>query len=340
MIEERPAQCQPALYGGQPMNPWRSSSILLVAGALLAATGAAAQTYPTRYVRIITAAPGTFHDIVARHLAHRLGERWGQPVVVENQGAGLVIATGIAAKAPPDGYTLLIGDRASLAVAPGLGQKLRYDPVKDLLPITMIARAPTILAAHPAVPATNLREFIAYARQLPDPIHLASAGVGTMPHLTGAQFGQLTGIKVLTVQYKGGAQAALAVIRGEAKFTFLSVPVVLPQIGAGQLKAFAVTSPRRFSGASDIPTAAEAGLPRLEAEQWIGLLAPAGTPTAIVEKLNRDIVDVLRPPAFQDMLRAQGGEAAPTTPAEFAAFMASETLRLKTLIEAGGLQIE
>jgi tripartite-type tricarboxylate transporter receptor subunit TctC len=322
------------------MKRFRSSSILVAAGVLLAATAVSAQTYPTRYVRIVTAGPGTFHDIVARHLAHRLGERWGQPVVVENIGSGLAIATGMVTKAPPDGYTLLIGDRASLAVAPSLSKNLRYDPAKDLLPITLIARAPTILAAHPPVPASNLREFVAYARQLPDPIHLASAGVGTMPHLTGAQFGQLIGIKVLTVQYKGGAQAAMGVLRGEAKFTFLSVPVVLPQIGAGQLKAFAVTSARRFSGAPDIPTAAEAGLPGLEAEQWIALLAPAGTPAAIVEKLNRDTVDVLRPSAFQEMLRTQGAEAAPGTPAELAAFMASETLRLKTLVETTGLVMD
>jgi tripartite-type tricarboxylate transporter receptor subunit TctC len=274
-----------------------SASLLAVAGIVLGVTAASAQTFPTRYVRIITGSPGTFHDIVARHLAQRLGERWGQTVMVENQ-ASLLIATGMAAKAPPDGYTLIIGDRASLSVAPSLPQKLRYDPVKDLLPITLIARAPTILAVHSAVPASNLREFIAYARQVPDPIYLASAGVGTMPHLTGAQFGQLTGVKLLTIQYRGGAQAAMAVLRGEAKLTFLSVPVVLPQIDAGQLKAFAVTSPRRFSGAPDIPTAAEAGLPGLEAEQWIGLLAPAGTPSAIVEGLNRDITEVLRAPPF------------------------------------------
>ena len=156
------------------------ASVLAVSCLLLSATPTFAQSYPTRYVRIITAGVGTFHDIIARNLAHRLNERWGQPVVIDNQAAaGLTIGTGMAAKAAPDGYTLLLGDRSSLAAAPSLYKSLRYDPVKDLVPITMVARGPAILVAHPSVPAGNLNELIAYLRKQPDPVHFASSGVGT-----------------------------------------------------------------------------------------------------------------------------------------------------------------
>jgi tripartite-type tricarboxylate transporter receptor subunit TctC len=258
--------------------------------------------------------------------------------VVENQpAAGLTIGTAIVAKAQPDGYTLLLGDRSSLAAAPTLHKNLRYDPAKDFLPVTLVARGPALLAVHSGMPANNLREFIAYARQQTDPLLFASAGLGSFPHLTGVQFGQSTGIKLLAVHYKGGPPAAMAVLGSEANFTFLTIPVVLPQVSAGKMKAFAVTSLKRFSGAPDIPTADEAGVPGFEADQWIGMVAPARTPAAIVDKLNRDIVDILRIPAFQDSLRQQGAEAAPGTPAELSAFMANERRRLKGIIEAAGL---
>jgi tripartite-type tricarboxylate transporter receptor subunit TctC len=204
---------------------------LAITSLLLSAPPTFAQSYPTRYVRIITAGVGTFHDIIARNLAHRLNERWGQPVVIDNQAAaGLTIGTAMAAKAAPDGYTLLLGDRSSLAAAPSLYKSLRYDPVKDLVPITMVARGPAMLVAHPSVPAGNLNEFIAYLRKQPDPVHFASSGAGTFTHLTGLQFEQLAGVKLLTVQYKGGGGAAVAVLGGEAKFSFFPIPVVLPQV--------------------------------------------------------------------------------------------------------------
>jgi tripartite-type tricarboxylate transporter receptor subunit TctC len=304
----------------------------------LAVPPAWTQSYPSRHVRIITAGAGSFHDIVARNLAQRLGERWGQGVVVENQpAAGLTIGAGMAAKAAPDGYTLLLGDRTSLSAAPSLYKSLRYDPVTDFAPITMVARAPAMLAAHPSVPANNLEEFIAYLRQQAEPVHYASAGMGTFAHLTGIMFEQTAGAKVLMVQYKGGADAAVALLRGEAKFSFLPVPIVLPNVSAGKLKAFALTSTKRFDAAPAIPTAVEAGLPGLIAEQWVAMLAPAGTPGPIVEKLNRDIDEILRTPAFQDVLRGQGATPARSTPDELASFMASETLTLRKLIQASGL---
>jgi tripartite-type tricarboxylate transporter receptor subunit TctC len=310
-------------------------------GIVVGAVPASTESYPTRYVRIITAGAGTFHDLIARHLAQRLSERWGQGVVVENQpAAGLTIGAGAAAKAAPDGYTLLLADRTSLAAAPSLYKNLRYDPVKDFRPITLVARAPSILVAHPAVPASNLREFIDYARRQPDPLPFASAGPGTVTHLTGELFRQLSGVEILIVQYKGGSAAAMAVLTGEAKFTSTAIATVLPQIEAGKIKALAVASPQRFAGTPNIPTAAEAGLPGLESEQWVGMMAPAGTPDAIVDKLNRDIVEILQTSEFQEMLRAQGGQVAAGTPAQFASFIASETLRLKKLIETAGIRAD
>lgn len=308
---------------------------------LLAVAPSFAESYPARHVRIITAGAGTFHDIVARALARRLGERWSQAVIVENQpAAGMTVGTAMAAKAEPDGYTLVLADRSSLAVAPNLYKDLRYDPVKDLRPITLVARAPSIVVMHPSVPAADLREFIDYARRQREPVVFASAGYGSVAHFGGELFAHLAGLKILTVQYKGGTAAAMAVLSGEAKFTSLSIPVVLPQIASGGMKALAVAGPRRFAGAPNVPTATEAGLAGFESEQWIGMLAPAGTSDAIIDKLNHDIGDVLRTPELQEILRLQGGEVSPGTPVELTTFIASETARLKQLMEVIGVRIE
>jgi len=313
---------------------------LLASWVLLGATQTFGQNYPTRYVRIITGPPGNIHDIVARGLAQRLSERWGQPVIVQNQGgAGGAIGAAMAVKAAPDGYTLLLGDRTSLAAAPSLHKSLPYDPVRDLSPITLVARAPAILTLHPSVPSDSLDEFVAYLHKQPSPVPYASSGPGTFSHFSGVLFEQLAAVKLLIVQYKGGGAAAIALLGGEAKFSFLPVPAVLPQINTGKLKAIALTSAQRFEGAPAIPTVHEAGLSGMQDEQWLGMLAPAGTPDAIVKRLNQEIVEVLQTPAFRVILQAQGATPAPGTPAELAAFMASETIRLRKLIAASGLTI-
>jgi len=321
------------------MHGWRARVALgvLTGGIWLAATPLCSQDhpdYPTRTVRIITAGAGTFHDVTARLLAQRLSERWRQAVFVENQpAAGLTIGTSIAAKAAPDGYTLLLADRTSLAVAPHIYKHLRYDPTKDLRPITLVARQPAVLVIHPSVPASNVRQFIEYVRQQKEPVLYASAGVGTLGHLTGELFAQLAGINFQIVQYKGGSDAALAVLKGEAKFSSLALSVARPQIEAGTMKALIVASAKRSLGMPDVPTGAEMDLPGFESEQWVAMLAPAGLPDAIAEKLNRDIVAVLREPAFGESLRGQGAEVAPGSPAELISFIASESARLKPLIE-------
>jgi tripartite-type tricarboxylate transporter receptor subunit TctC len=318
-----------------------SLASLLAAGVVAPPSPSLAQAYPTKPVRIITAGAGTFHDIVTRHLGQRLTERWGQPVVVENQpGAGMTIGSAIAARATPDGYTLLMADRTSFAVAPSLYKSLPYDPVKDFSPITMVARAPAILVAHASVPAANLREFIEYAKRQPGGINFAAAGPGTVNHMTGELFKHVTGVNLVSVHYRGGGASMLAIVSGEVKAGFSLIPVALPHVAAGKVKAYAVASSKRFAGAPDIPTAIEAGLPGFESEQWIGMVAPARTPASVVSKLNRDFVEILQTPAMRDALLTQGSEPAPGTPDAFAAFMKSETGKLKKVIEIAGIKPE
>lgn len=312
---------------------------VLVAIVLLAAAPAWAQDYPVRAVRIITGGVGTFHDIVTRELAARLGERWGQPVVVENQpAAALTIGTAMVARAAPDGYTLAMSDRSALAVAPHLYRSVPYDPARDFAPITLVALAPTVLVANPSVPADTLSEFLAYARKQPFAIQFATAGLGTNNHIAMELLEHSTGIKAQAIHYKGGGASSLAILAGEVPVGFALVPGVLPQIRAGKLKAYAVSGRKRFPGAPDIPTAAEAGFPGFELEFWIGMLAPAGTPSAIVARLNRDVGEILRSPGMRATLLAQGAEAAHGTPEEFAAFIASESDRMKRLIDLTGMQ--
>ena len=325
------------------MSKWLRAAALsaLASSVLLFAKATSAQEYPTRYVRIITGGAGNFHDIVARRLAQRLSERWGQSVVVENQpAAGLTIGSGIAAKAAPDGYTLLLADRTSLAAAPHLYRNLRYDPSKDFRPITLVARAPNVLVTNAGLAPVSLHEFLDDARRQPQPILFAGAGVGTVAHLAGELFRQLAKIDMQIVQYRGGVDAALAVLKSEAKVSCVAISVALPNIEAGNMRALAIASSQRFVRASYIPTSAEAGLPGFEAEQWLAMVAPTGISDQIADKLNRDIVDVLRTPDLEALLRAQGAEIAPSTPAELAAFIASETARLKKLIETTGVRMD
>jgi tripartite-type tricarboxylate transporter receptor subunit TctC len=312
---------------------------VLVAIALLVAATASARDYPVRAVRIVTGGVGTFHDIVTRELAARLGERWGQPVIVENQpAAALTIGTAMVARAAPDGYTLVMSDRSALAVAPHLYKSVPYDPARDLAPITLVALAPTVLVANPSVPADTLSEFLAYAKKQPLGVQFATAGPGTNNHIAMELLKHATGIKAEAIHYKGGGASSLAILAGEVPVGFALVPGVLPQVRAGKLKAYAVSGRKRFPGAPDIPTAAEAGFPGFELEFWIGMLAPAGTPPAIVARLNRDIGEILRSPGMRATLLAQGAEPAQGTPEEFAAFIGSESARMKRLIDLTGMQ--
>ena len=318
-----------------------TKAVSLIATFLFAAASASAQDYPAKPVRIITGGAGTFHDIVTRQLGQRLSERWGQPVLVENQGAAaLTIGTGMVARAAPDGYTLVMSDRSALAVAPSLYKSLTYDPASDFAPITLAALAPTMLVAHPSVPASTLSEFLVYAKAQPRGIDFATAGPGTNNHIAMELLKHATGVNAVPIHYKGGGASTLAMVSGEVKEGFALVPQVLPHVKAGKLKAYVVTGKKRFPGAPDIPTAAEAGLPGFELEFWIGMLAPAHTPPAIVARLNRDIGEILRTPEMRTLLLAQGAEAAPGTPDEFAAYINSEAAKMKKLIELTGMRVD
>jgi tripartite-type tricarboxylate transporter receptor subunit TctC len=318
-----------------------TAAVSLITTVLIAAASASAQTYPAKPVRIITGGTGTFHDIVTRQLGQRLSERWSQPVVIENlPAAALTVGTGTAARATPDGYTLVMSDRSALAVAPSLFKSLPYDTAKDFSPITLAALAPTMLVAHPSVPAANLSEFIAYAKAQPGGINFATAGPGTNNHIAMELFKHATGINAIAIHYKGGGASVLAILSGEVKAGFGLVPGVLPHVKSGKIKAFVVTGKKRFPGAPDLPTAAEAGLPGFELEFWIGMLAPAHTPAAIVAKLNRDIGETLQMPEMRTIMLAEGAEAAPGTPDEFTAFIKNESAKMKKLIELTGMRAE
>lgn len=310
-------------------------------GMLGMAVPISAQNFPTKPVRIVTGGAGTFHDIVTRQLGQHLSEHWGQPVVVENQpAAALTIGTGMVARAAPDGYMLVMSDRSALAVAPHLYKSLPYDVARDFAPITLAALAPTMLVAHASVPAATLTEFLAYARAQPNEIHFASAGPGTNNHIAMELLRHVTGIKAVPIHYKGGGASTLAILSGEVKAGFAAVPNVLPHVKTGKVTAYVVTGRQRFPGAPDIRTATEAGLPGFELEFWIGMLAPARTPSALIAKLNNDIGEILQTPAMRAALLAQGALAAPGTPDAFAAYINSESAKMKTLIEQTGMRVD
>jgi tripartite-type tricarboxylate transporter receptor subunit TctC len=315
------------------------SMLAVAAGAALA--DARLDGYPHKPVRIITGAAGIFHDIVTRQLAQRLSDRWGQPVVVENQpAAALTIGTGMAARATPDGYTLLMSDRSALAVAPHLYKKIGYDPGKDFAPITRVASTATLLVTHPSLPAASLAELLRYAKAQPHPLQFATAGAGTNNHVALELFKHATGIDAVAVHYKGGGQSGLAVVSGEVKAAFGAMAGMLPNVKAGKVTALLVTGRQRFAGAPEVPTAAELGVPGLELEFWIGMLAPARTPAGLLPRLSAEVGRILHTDAMRQTLFAQGAEAAASTPAEFAAYIESESSKMKKLITLTGMRID
>jgi tripartite-type tricarboxylate transporter receptor subunit TctC len=313
----------------------------LIALAALIASSALAQHYPAKPVRVITGGAGTFHDIVTRQLGQRLSERWGQAVVVENQGAAaLTVGTGMAARATPDGYTLVMSDRSALAVAPHLYKTVPYDPVRDFAPITLVALTPTMLVAHPSVKAATLSEFLVHAKAETREVQFASAGAGTNNHIAMELLKLATGVNAVPIHYKGGGASTQAIVSGEVKVGFGAVPSMLPHWKAGRVKAYIVTGSERLEVAREIPTAAESGLPGFELEFWIGMLAPARTPPAVIARLNQDIADLLRTPAMEATLLAQAARPAPGTPTEFATYIARESAKMKQLIEATGMRAD
>jgi len=301
----------------------------------------AQQNYPAKPVRLVVpSAPGGGTDITARVMAPKLSEFLGQQVVVENRaGAGTMIGGEVVARAAPDGYTLLMGI-STLAINPAMYRKVPYDALKDFAPITQAVSLPNILVVHPSLPARTVKELVAFAKARPGQIQFASAGVGTNPHLAAELFLSMTGTKMLHVPYKGSGAGVIDVIAGHVPVMTPSILTGLPHAKAGRLRALGVTSAKRAGGAPEIPTIAEAGVPGYDAVQWFGILAPAGTPRPVIDRVHRDSVRVLQSADIKERLQADGADPVASTPEEFAAFLRSETTKWAKVVKAVGIQPE
>jgi tripartite-type tricarboxylate transporter receptor subunit TctC len=301
------------------------------AGALAAATlSAGAGGYPDRPIHLIVGfPPGGINDIVARLVGHKLSETLGQPIVVENRaGAGGTIGADAVARATPDGYTLLLGSVSNLAMAPSQYKNLPYDPSRSFAPVALVAASPNILVVNPAFPVHTVKDLIALARAHPGTIDYASAGIGTSNHLTVELLKVMAGIDLVHVPYRGDAPGITDVLAGQVPMMFPTLPVALPYIRSGKLRAVAVSSPKRSTLVPDIPTVAESGgLPEFAVSIWVGILAPAKTPKEIVDKLNAEIRQAVSSDDVRERLKAQGAEPATDTPEEFAAYLAAETAK-------------
>lgn len=300
-----------------------------------------AQDYPARPIRLIAPfAPGGPTDLLARLIGAKLGERLGQPVLVENRpGAGGSVGADVAAKAAPDGYTLVLVS-SSLAVNATLYSKLPYDTLKDFAPITLLASAPFLLVAHRDVPAKSVRELIALAKTKPGKLNYGSGGSGSGPHIVAELFKSQAQVDVVHIPYKGTGPLIAALVAGDVQFAFGNMFALVPQVKSGRLKAIAVTGARRSSALPDAPTVAEAGLPGFVAVGVHGLLAPAGTPRRIIDKLNAECVAILRSPEVRAQLASEGAEPVGNTPEQYAADLAAEVRKWGNLIRERGIRVE
>jgi tripartite-type tricarboxylate transporter receptor subunit TctC len=286
-------------------------------------------------------AAGGGTDTTARAIGQPLSEALGQQVIVDNRpGAAGNIAADITAHSVPDGYTILMGTIAALAINPSLYQKLPFDPLKDFEPISLAVSSMNVLVVHPSVAAKNVKELIALAKAQAGKLTYGSSGVGGAGHLAGVLFDQLAGTKMIHVPYKGGAPAIIALVSGEVNMVFATAETAVPQVKAGKIRALGVTTAKRSALLPDLPTIAEGGLPGYEANNWYGLLAPAKTPAAIVERLNREVVKVLNMPNVKEQLFRSGLDASPSTPKEFGAYIKSEMAKWSKVVKASGAKAE
>jgi tripartite-type tricarboxylate transporter receptor subunit TctC len=318
------------------MRIMNTPRLALAALLLTAVSGAAAQnTYPNKPIRLIaTYSPGSSVDILARIVAVPLSEQLKQQIIVENKpGAGGDLATGYVANAPKDGYVLGIASPAPLTVDPVVRKDIPYDPIKDLAPISLIAKGPNILLVNAGIPAHNLAELIAYIKANPGKVSYASAGFGTSNHVAGELFRRLTHTDILHVPYKGNSEAITDVVAGRVQMLFSGLPPVLPFLQSGQLRAIVVADTRRTPLLPDLPTVAEAGLPGAESGAWYGLMAPAGTPPAVLDRLNTELRRVLQRPEIRAQLLKLGVDPAPQTRAEFSDMIKTEIAKAKTLFQ-------
>jgi len=317
----------------------------LVAAGVLITFGAApssAQDYPSKPIRLVVPyPPGSGTDIVGRLLAQRLGESLGQQVYVDNRpGAGATVGTAFVAKGTPDGYTILMADLGPLAIGPSFYRQLPYDPIKELAPISQVAVLPFVLVVHPSVPANNVPELIALAKAKPGQLNYASVGNGTAVHLATELFRQITGVDIVHIPYKGSAPALTDLVAGRTSMMFVNVLSVRGFLESGQLRAIAIGTAERSPSMPEVPTVAESIQPNFRAGVWFGLLAPAETPRAIIDKLNAETVRVLQTPDFKAKLIEQGAESVPSSAEEFSALIQAEITKWADVIRSSGVRME
>ena len=313
----------------------------LIAVAVLMAAPAWAQPYPTRPIRLIVPfPPGGGTDTMARAIAPKLSEYLGQQVVPENRGgAGANIGAELAAKSPPDGYTLLLNTITN-AIGATLYTKLNYDLVRDFAPITQLATTPHILVVHPSVPVKSVKEFTAFTRARPGELTYSSSGSGSAAHLAGELYSSLTGTKMVHVPYKGGGPSMIALVGGEVSLCFATMPSAVGFVRSGKLRGIAVTTEKRSPSMPDLPTIAETGIKGYEAGSWYGLSAPAGASKDIISRLNVETIKVVALPDVKERLFNAGFEVVTSNPEQFAAFTRSEIQKWGKLVRATGLKIE
>ena len=317
--------------------------LLAMSAGVFAVAGARAQgSYPTKPIRLIVpSAPGGGTDTSARIIAPKLSEYLGQQVVIDNRaGAGAIIGAEIASRAAPDGYTLLMG-LSTYTINPAMVKKIPFDFARDFAPISVAVTLPNVLVSHPSLPVKTVKELIAFARARPGQLHFASAGLGTNPHLTMQLFLNMTGLKMIHVPYKGVGPALVDVVAGHVPMMTGNMLSAYPQVKSGRVRAYGVTSARRATGAPEIPTIAEAGVPGYEAVQWYGLLAPAGTPREIIVRLHGGMVRLLQEPALKQRVISDGAEPTPsTTPEEFGALIRAELVKWAKVVKDAGIEPE
>lgn len=310
--------------------------------ALITLAGPASAAYPERPIRLVVpAAPGGASDIMGRILGDELSRTLGQQIVVESRpGATGNIAAVSVATAPPDGYTLLFGETAILAINPHLYKRVGFDPIADFAPISLVAAFPFVLVAHPGVPGSTIAELVAYAKSRPGGLSYGTPGPGSPHHLGAELFRNMTGTPMTHVPYKGGAPATADLLGGQIQIGFIGLPPLVPHLKAGKLKAFAVSSATRAAAAPELPTMIEAGLPGYDSSVWYGVLAPKGTPTEIVERLNTAIRAALDKPEIQKKLLEQGANTLSGAPAEFRALIQSENVKWSEVVKTSGAKAD
>lgn len=314
----------------------------LSAIAILFAAGALGQTYPSKAIRLVVAwPPGGAADVVARPTAQKLAEALGQQVVVDNRGGATgTIGAGLVAKAPPDGYTLLLGTTNELCMSPPLYTKLPYNPTVDFAPVTPVIIYPNVLVVNPALPVRSAKEFVALAKARPGQISFASGGSGSTNHLTAEVFKTLTKVNVNHVPYKGGGPAITDLIGGHVEALFATLPSAVNYVKSGKLKALVVTSNQRARALPDVPNAAEAGIPGLIVSTWSGVLAPAGTPRDVVARLNTEILKLAHSPDMKSKMEALAADVYTTTPDEFAALIQRDFTLWSKVVKESGAKVE